>query len=100
MPSLEEKISALLEQMTLDEKVGQLCQLNLFNAQEEEDACHQVRQGNVGSFVNLVDAEVINRYQHIAVNESRLGIPLLFGRDVIHGFKTIFPIPLGQGKSS
>lgn len=94
----ESKLDALLQKMTLAEKIGQMWQIN-GSCPEHEDL---VRQGRVGSFLNLCDAEtesyqpIANRYQRIAVEESRLGIPLIFGRDVIHGFRTIFPIPLGQ----
>src|SRR6185295_5490687 len=58
-----------------------------------------IRRGEVGSVLNEVDPTSINRLQKIAVEESRLGVPLIFGRDVIHGFRTIFPIPLGQAAS-
>ncbi|MGB5257296.1 MAG: glycoside hydrolase family 3 N-terminal domain-containing protein, partial [Woeseiaceae bacterium] len=58
-----------------------------------------LRAGRVGSVINVVDVDVINELQRIAVEESRLGIPLLVGRDVIHGFKTVMPIPLGQAAS-
>ena len=55
-----------------------------------------LRAGRIGSVLNVVDVDRINELQRIAVEESRLGIPLLVGRDVIHGFKTVMPIPLGQ----
>ena len=79
--------------MTLTEKIGQLNQLSPRGFGEFALA---VREGRVGSVLNEVDPEVISRLQHIAVEESRLGIPLVFARDVIHGFRTILPIPLGQ----
>jgi beta-glucosidase len=90
----ERRIEALLRRMTLAEKVGQMCQVN--GAGPENEAL--VRRGLVGSVLNAVgpDAE---RLQRIAVEESRLGIPLLIGRDVIHGFRTVFPIPLGLAAS-
>ena len=62
----------------------------------EEEMLGLVRAGKVGSFLNLTSAELVNKLQEVAVKESRLGIPLLMSRDVIHGYKTIFPIPLGQ----
>jgi beta-glucosidase len=64
-----------------------------------DDLANSVREGKVGSVINEVNLETINELQRIAVDESRLGIPLLIGRDVIHGFNTIFPIPLGQAAS-
>lgn len=91
----EKKIERLLSQMTLDEKIGQMNQLDPTWLQEEKEA--QIRAGQCGSVFNLVDPQEINRLQHIAVDETRLGIPLVFARDVIHGFRTIYPIPLGQG---
>ena len=89
----EERVEALLQQMTLQEKIGQLNQLSIggFN----QATAGQVRAGMVGSFLNEVNPKVLNRYQKIAVEESRLGIPIIISRDVIHGFKTMFPIPLG-----
>ena len=89
----EERVEALLQQMTLQEKIGQLNQLSIggFN----QGTAGQVRAGMVGSFLNEVNPKVLNRYQKIAVEESRLGIPIIISRDVIHGFKTMFPIPLG-----
>ena len=86
----ERRIDELLAKMTLAEKIGQMSQRN--GGAGHEDA---VRAGEIGSILNEVDVELINRLQRIAVTESRLGIPLLIGRDVIHGFRTIFPIPLG-----
>jgi beta-glucosidase len=76
--------------MTLEEKVGQTCQYSGF--QKENEAL--VKQGRVGSFLNVMGAENANNVQKIAVEQSRLGIPLIFGLDVVHGYKTIFPIPL------
>lgn len=91
-PTIESRIDALLSRMTLAEKIGQMSQVS-GPAQEHEEL---IRQGGVGSLLNVVDVETGNRYQRLALEESRLGIPLLLGRDVIHGFRTIFPIPLGQ----
>jgi beta-glucosidase len=86
----ERRIDELLAKMTLAEKIGQMTQRN--GGAGHEDA---VRAGLIGSILNEVDVELVNRLQRVAVTESRLGIPLLIGRDVIHGFRTIFPIPLG-----
>ena len=94
-PGVEERARQCLAEMTLAEKVGQLAQVN-----GGADGLHEaIREGRVGSVLNEVNVDAVNELQHIAVEESRLGIPLLIGRDVIHGFKTIFPIPLGQAAS-
>ena len=93
----EVKIDALLSQMTLDEKIGQMNQLTGMGL--SDDMKQQIKDGKVGSILNEVDVNIINELQRIAVEESRLHIPLIFGRDVIHGYKTIFPIPLGQAAS-
>ena len=91
---IEKKIDALLEKMTLSEKIGQL---NQQTGQGYSDGMvGQLRGGSVGSILNEVDPVIVNKLQKEAVENSRLGIPVIFARDVIHGFKTIFPIPLGQ----
>ena len=89
---VERQIDDLLAQMTLEEKIAQMTQVN--GGKVSDDIADQVRAG-AGSMLNSVGAEA-NYYQRIAVEESRLGIPMIFARDVIHGFRTIFPIPLGQ----
>ncbi|MDP4239064.1 MAG: beta-glucosidase BglX [Bacteroidota bacterium] len=89
-------IKNLLSRMTLDEKLGQMNQTH-FNT-TVDSMCMKVRKGQIGSLLNI-DPKQINRIQRAAVKESRLGIPLIIGRDVIHGYKTIFPIPLGQAAS-
>ncbi|MDR1200056.1 MAG: glycoside hydrolase family 3 C-terminal domain-containing protein [Tannerellaceae bacterium] len=93
----ERKIDALLKQMTLEEKVGQMNQISFSgeNGKVRELVC----KGEVGSILNITDPDMINSLQQVAMEESRLKIPLIIGRDVIHGFKTIFPIPLGQAAS-
>ncbi|MCU6770729.1 Periplasmic beta-glucosidase precursor [uncultured Bacteroides sp.] len=90
---IENKVEALLQKMTIEEKLGQMNQLSPWNF---EELAARVRKGEVGSILNVVNPEEINKIQKIAVEESRLGIPILVSRDVIHGYKTIFPIPLGQ----
>ena len=90
----EKKIDDLLRQMTLEEKIGQMNQLQ--GVGYNEDMVSQIREGGVGSILNDLNPDTINMLQRVAVEETRLGIPLIFARDVIHGFKTIFPIPLGQ----
>ena len=92
----DQKIEKLLSQMTIDEKIGQMCQINGFSGQIPDKIKEEIKAGNVGSILNEVDVKTVNEIQKTAVEESRLGIPLLIGRDVVHGFKTIFPIPLGQ----
>ncbi len=86
---------ALLEEMTLAEKIGQMSQVEATHGYAPDYLGERLRAGQVGSIINNVDVEIVNEAQRIAVEESRLGIPLLVGRDVIHGFKTIMPIPLG-----
>ena len=90
----EKKIDEIISKMTLEEKIGQLNQLNADSLSEERK--NSIRNGQTGSILNERDIKTINELQRIAVEESRLGIPLVFARDVIHGFKTVFPIPLGQ----
>ena len=92
-------IDDLMEQMTVEEKIGQL---NLPVAGDivtgqakSSNVSERIRKGEVGGLFNLKGAEQIREVQRIAVEESRLGIPILFGMDVIHGYETIFPIPLG-----
>lgn len=83
--------------MTLEEKLGQLNQISAMD--NLEDMAAQIRMGRVGSILNGVGAARINVLQRVAVEETRLGIPILMSRDVIHGYKTIAPIPLGQAAS-
>lgn len=91
---VEQRIDALLGQMTLEEKVGQMNQID--GRWMTDDLEGDIRAGKIGSVLNHVNADDIRELQRIAVEESRLGIPLLFARDIIHGFHTVFPIPLGQ----
>lgn len=95
--NVEQRVEELLSQMTLKEKVGQMNQISPFG--DPSTVAALIRKGEVGSILNQVDPEVINALQTVAMEESRLKIPLIIGRDVIHGFKTIFPIPLGQAAS-
>ena len=88
---IDRKVDELMAKMTIEEKIGQMNQLSGgYNTIED------VAAGRVGSILNCVDAEEINAVQKAAVERSRLGIPVIVSRDVIHGFRTIFPIPLGQ----
>ena len=112
-PEIEAKINALLAKMTLLEKAGQLTQLGpsmvggfdmdaflddpeLFKNAKRDFHEDWIRKGEVGSYLGVQGAEEINRLQKIAVEESRLGIPMIFGLDVIHGYRTMFPIPLAE----
>ena len=84
--------------MTLAEKIGQMTQVPL-NSPPPQPADEMARNGSVGSFLFITDAAEINHLQHEAVEHSRLHIPLLFGFDVIHGYRTIYPIPLALASS-
>lgn len=88
---IDKKVDELMKQMTLKEKIGQMNQVSDAPWVPEVTA-----RGEIGSVLNCVDPDVINAIQKAAVEESRLGIPVLIARDVIHGFHTMFPIPLGQ----
>ena len=92
---IERRIDALLQQMTVAEKVGQLSQYT----SSTPETLELVRQGRVGSLFNVTGAENTNAAQRIAVEQSRLKIPLLFGYDVIHGYRTIFPVPIATASS-
>jgi beta-glucosidase len=102
-PASEARITALLRQMTLEEKAGQLNQVSggfAFGPDAQKlDEEAKIRAGQVGSMLNVFDPKRIKALQKIAVEESRLKIPVLFGLDVIHGFHTIFPVPLGLATS-
>ena len=93
--NINEKVEKLIAQMTLEEKFGQMSQVNGAYGQIPVYLKDGIKNGRIGSILNEVDVETLNEIQRIAIEESRLGIPLLIGRDVIHGFKTVFPIPLG-----
>ena len=95
--AMEQRIDELVSKMTLQEKIGQMNQLT--GTGLSDDMKSMIRAGKVGSILNELDAKTVNELQRIAVEESRLHIPMIFARDVIHGFKTIFPIPLGQAAS-
>ncbi len=91
------RADALIARMTLEEKAGQVSQLFMFGDPATFEA--GVRSGGTGSLLFVTDPAVINRLQRVAVEESRLGVPLLFGFDVIHGLRTIFPVPIGMAAS-
>lgn len=96
---IEKRIDDLLSRMTLEEKLGQMSQSTSMQSPLSDDIKQQIRKGRWGSFLNAGLPPDRVEAQRIAVKESRLGIPLLFGRDVIHGYRTVFPIPLGQAAS-
>src|SRR5437870_8974313 len=98
-PLLEARVSELLRKMTLEEKIGQLVQYSAGQptgpGTGRTDYEDMIAKGQIGALFNIVTAKRTNAYQRIAGEESRLHIPLLFGLDVIHGLRTVFPIPLG-----
>src|ERR1700691_2340448 len=96
-----QKAEALLKQMTLDEKVGQLNESSGLVAPgiATEKPDDLIAKGGVGSILWQMNVEEINRLQHIAVEKSRLHIPIIFGFDVIHGYRTVFPVPLAMASS-
>ena len=117
-PEIERRVDALLKQMTLEEKLGQLVQYNTAGATSSTVAAGQAADlaqnpeadyhldpmqlavtGRMGSMLNVAGAARMSVYQHAAVEKSRLHIPLLFGADVIHGYRTIYPVPLGLAAS-
>lgn len=98
--NVEQRITSLLSQMTLAEKLGQLQQLDgEANGNFRPEHLDLIRKGLLGSTLNVRGAQRTNQMQRVAMNESRLKIPVLFGFDVIHGYRTIFPIPLGEAAS-
>ena len=104
---LEQKIDSIIGLMNLDEKIGQMNQYNGFwdatgptpQAGEQLKKYESLKKGLVGSMLNVRGVEEILAIQKIAVNETRLGIPLIFANDVIHGYKTLSPIPLAEAAS-
>src|SRR5580700_8109721 len=117
-PEIEQKVDTLLERMTFDEKIGQLVQYSATEAHPAKlsgpstaalnvnppgpggiDSYALAQKGELGSMLNTVGQSLTNHFQHAAVDNTRLHIPLLFGADVIHGFRTIFPVPLATASS-
>jgi beta-glucosidase len=117
-PEIERRVNALLARMTLEEKLGQLVQYNTAGATSTTVAAGQdtdlaanpeanyhldpmqlAEAGKLGSMLNVTGGARISSYQHAAVEKGRLHIPLLFGADVIHGYRTIYPVPLGLAAS-
>lgn len=99
-PESRKRAEALLAQMTLAEKIGQMNQLFFMAQFMKPDAFDaSIRKGEIGSFLFVTDPVLINRLQKVAVTETRLKIPLIFGFDVIHGLSTIFPVPIANAAS-
>ena len=104
---IEKKIEALLKKMTIEEKIGQMNQYNGFwdvtgpvpNNNMVQQKYDHLKSGKVGSMLNIVGVERVKKIQKLVMDSSRLKIPLIFGYDVIHGFRTITPIPLGEAAS-
>jgi len=95
------RAEALLKQMNVDEKIGQMNQASgvhmpMLGNQKPDDL---IAKGGVGSVLWLIDVKEINRLQHIAMEKSHLHIPILFAYDVIHGYRTVFPVPLAMASS-
>lgn len=104
---IDSKVSKLLSQMTIQEKIGQMNQYNGFTnftgpapeGGDEKNKYDNIRNGLVGSMLNVRGVDEVRAVQRLAVEESRLGIPIIFGFDAIHGYKTTFPIPLAESAS-
>lgn len=105
--SLDKRVDSVLALMTLEEKVGQMNQYTsswdvtgpMPKGSRDSLKYIQIRTGQVGSMLNVLSTKATREAQRLAVEDSRLGIPLIFGYDVVHGFRTIFPIPLGESAS-
>ena len=93
--AIERRVDALLRQMTIEEKAGQLSQFDGDNQQNLDI----IKQGQAGSLLNVLGTDRVNAAQKIAVEQTRLKIPLIFGFDVIHGYRTIFPVPIASASS-
>lgn len=95
----QSRADALLARMSLEEKVGQLHTIDASGPDPVGRLGGEIKAGRIGAVINQVDPDTLYELQRIAVEESRLGVPLLVSRDVIHGFNTIFPLPIGQACS-
>ena len=105
IPTIEQRIDSVIALMTLDEKIGQLNQYSggFYTGANKSRAGTtyetMIRQGKIGSLLNIFGAERTRQFQKIAVEDSRLKIPLIFGLDVVHGFITTFPVPIAEASS-
>lgn len=104
LPRASARVEGLLARMTVEEKIGQLVQMpggrqRTPNSRINDDERARVRAGRVGSYLNVAGADATRALQRVAVEETRLHIPLLFGMDIIHGYRTIFPVPLAMASS-
>ncbi|NBC82838.1 MAG: beta-glucosidase BglX [Bacteroidetes bacterium] len=105
--AIDKKVDSLLAIMTLEEKIGQMNQYSSFwnptgpipEGSNEQMRYNHIKSGLVGSMLNVYGVENVRAVQEIAVNETRLGIPIIFGLDVVHGHRTVFPIPLAESAS-
>src|ERR1700723_201892 len=101
--NLDARVGSILRSMTLDEKIGQLVQYSAGQptgpGTGRSDYKEMIARGQIGALLNVIETPLVNEYQRIAVEKSRLHIPLLFGLDVLHGFRTDFPIPLGMAST-
>ncbi|MDN5296410.1 MAG: beta-glucosidase, partial [Bacteroidota bacterium] len=100
---IEQRVDSVLKLMTLEEKIGQMTQFSanwsITGPVMSDDFKPYLYKGLIGSIFNATSVEGVRKLQQIAIDSTRLGIPILFGQDVIHGYKTIFPIPLGEACS-
>ena len=105
--TIDQRVDSVLSLMTVEEKVGQMNQYTGFwnvtgpppVAGRQKKQYEQLKKGLIGSMLNVRGVKEVRKIQEIAVNETRLGIPLIFGFDVIHGYKTLSPIPLAESCS-
>jgi beta-glucosidase len=95
--AIRQSVNVLLQKMTLEEKIGQLSQLFAFDPPETFE--ERISKGQIGSLLFVTDPALRNRYQRLAVERTRLKIPLIFGLDVVHGYRTGFPVPIGLAAS-
>ena len=96
---IKTQVETLLGKMSLAEKIGQLTEIAVADFYKGQDPKAEIRKGGVGAIMYVTNPQKINELQRVAIEESPSGIPILFALDVIHGFRTIFPIPLALASS-